>query len=74
MSEPVQPNEEELAALAHIDAAVEQILKWKPRANSTELIHGVHTVQQFVIQHMLQRLGGPSWGHWYDENGPGDAK
>lgn len=61
----VEPNEEEIAVLQHLDAAAQQILDWGLKGNAAELFHGLHTLQSFVTAHMLQRLGGP-WGQWYE--------
>lgn len=49
----------------HILAAMRGIQDLGLRANEAELVQAVHTMQAFVIQHMLQRLGG-AWGQWYE--------
>lgn len=38
---------------------------WDLLANHQELVIGIHTIQRFIIQHMLQRTNPEQWGNWY---------
>lgn len=59
-------NKEEQEVENHIVAAYKGILNLGLKHNIPELEHGVHIMQQFVTQHMLQRLAPDQWGHWYE--------
>lgn len=50
----------------HILEAMRGIIALGLTVNKTELSIHVHGMQQFVIQHMLQRVGG-EWSSWYEE-------
>lgn len=60
-------NEEETAIDEHIVAALHGIHDLGLKVNHQELAHAVHTMQLFVIKHMLQRLGSPEFSDWYEK-------
>lgn len=57
--------------MEHICAAMKIITEdWKLRGNEQELVIYVHGLQGFIVQHMLQRIGG-AWGEWYADETDG---
>ena len=67
MSLPATLNEEEQAIMDHILSAMRGIQNMGLRCNEAELAIAVHGLQQFVIQHMLQRIAPGKWGEWFTE-------
>lgn len=65
VTHPLVFNEAEAAIDEHICAAMRGIQDLGLMCNEGELAHAVHTMQLFVIKHMLQRLGSPEFSHWY---------
>ena len=59
-------NHEEQEIADQIIAAYKGILNLGLKHNIAELEHGVHIMQMFVTQHMLQRTAPDEWGHWYE--------
>lgn len=66
-------NAEEQAVMDHISAAMAGIqgpLGLREidgqYVNINELVVAVHTLQSFVIQHMLQRIEPDKWGKWFE--------
>ena len=59
------PNTEEQEALNHILDAMAIIHSWGLSANSQELTAAVHTLQGFVIAHMLHRVEPSLWSNWF---------
>lgn len=45
---------------------MEQLKAWNLNCNENEWVHAIHTLQMFVIKHMLQRLDAKDFSHWYD--------
>ena len=66
MSQRAILNEEEKTALDAIAAAHRSILDLGLKANHQELVAGIHVLQGFVIQHMLQRIEPGHWGRWFE--------
>jgi hypothetical protein len=62
---PADLTDEEEAVMDHILAAYRGIESLGLKANHSELVHAVHTLQGFVGHHVLQRLGGP-WATWFE--------
>lgn len=60
-------NEAEAAIDEHIVAAMQGIQDLGLMCNEGELAHAVHTLQLFLIKHMLQRLGSPEFSDWYEK-------
>ena len=40
---------------------------WGLRANSAEFYGAIHTLQSFIVQHMLQRQEPEYWASWYQK-------
>ena len=59
------PNLEEQEVLNHILAAMEKIESWGLAVNTQELTVAVHTLQGFVIAHMLHRIEPRIWSNWF---------
>jgi hypothetical protein len=60
-------NEDEQEAMDGVLTAFNIIAnRWKLKSNHAELTSAVHTVQGFVIQHMITRLS-PKWGNWWQD-------
>lgn len=60
-------SEDEDRVLAHIKAAHREILDWGLDCNTQELTQAVHTMQMFVIMHMLGRDPSGEWSDWYGQ-------
>jgi hypothetical protein len=60
-------NREEQEIADHIIAAYKGILDLGLKQNVAELEQGVHVMQMFVTQHMLQRMAPEQWGNWYED-------
>ena len=58
-------NEDEQAVFDLLSEARNRIHAWGLKDNLDELDHGLHTVMQFIIQHMLQRENPQAWAQWY---------
>jgi hypothetical protein len=56
---------EEAAASDHLMAFMDQLKDWGLDCNQEEWVHAIHTLQLFVIKHMLQRLGAEGFSDWY---------
>lgn len=59
-------NEEETAAMNDLLGCYQRIGAWGLVANTEELAHAVHTIQHFIIQHMLGRINPDEWSKWYE--------
>ena len=59
-------NIEEESASSLLLKTYYQILDWGLNCNQGELTHAVHTIQMFIIKHMLQRLEAEDFSPWYD--------
>lgn len=62
----VQLDEDELEVMTLLTTAYNRILGWGLQANVNELVMGLHIVQSFVIQHMLNRMAPGKFGTWYE--------
>lgn len=62
---PALDDDEDWAMTRLIDVMNRIIRDWGLRYNNTELIGAVHTIQSFIVQHMLHRLNPAFWGDWY---------
>lgn len=62
----IEFNEQEQEVLNHISDAVQGLKDMGLEANYTELNSAVHTMQLFVISHMLHRYN-PYFSNWYKE-------
>ena len=67
MTQRAELDDEELAVFADLNEVVRGIRAWGLVANDQELITAAHTIQGFVIQHFLQRVGVPGISSWYSE-------
>jgi len=59
-------DQQEIAAMEYLLSSYKTIKEWGLRANEAELVAAVHVIQNFIVQHMLQRLNPEDWGSWYD--------
>ena len=64
-----QLNDDEQMIMQRVLDVHAQVLKWGLIANKDELYSAIHTIQSFIIHHMLQRLNPDYWSHWYQEIG-----
>ena len=55
---------DERKAMDHLLAFMKHLRKWGMDANQTELAMAIHTLQGFVVQHMLHRLAPDCWSSW----------
>ncbi len=56
---------EENDANDHLMIFMEILRGWGLNCNESEMTHAIHTLQMFVIKHMLQRLGAKDFSDWY---------
>lgn len=61
---------DESEAMEAVNRAAGIIFGWRPRGNQTELSTAVHTLQGFIVQHMLARLNPDDWTPWYETQQP----
>ncbi len=58
-------NSDEQEVFDLLTEARDRIHAWGLDVNLDELDHGLHTVMQFIIQHMLQRENPKDWAKWF---------
>lgn len=58
-------DQEEQVASDHLIAFMQQVQDWDLNCNQQELVTAIHTLQTFVIKHMIQRLNGENFSEWY---------
>lgn len=59
-------NAEEREAGDHLLAFMEIVSqRWGLAANAGEMTTAIHTLQGFIIQHMLVRIAPDHWGDWW---------
>lgn len=59
-------NEDEQEAMDHLAAFMKILLeRWSLRSNQSEMATAIHTLQGFIVQHMLHRLMPGEWNAWY---------
>lgn len=63
---PIAFNNEEEAANHGLMIFTHWMKEWELNANEHEYIGAIHTLQTFIIKHMLQRLGAEGFSDWYD--------
>lgn len=65
-ADPIVFNDAEQEISDHIMAAYQGILGLGLTCNQDELYNAVHSMQLFLIKHMLQRLGAKGFSEWYN--------
>lgn len=67
MQNSIEFIDDEDLANSHLMAFIEIVHdKWGLNCNYEELGHAIHTLQLYVIKHMLQRLEAKDFSEWYD--------
>lgn len=61
----VDLNDEEEEVMMLLLGVYERIVDWGLGANQYELAAAVHTIQGFIVQHMLNRLAPDAWQDWF---------
>lgn len=60
-------NVEEQVAMDHLLAFMVTVQsEWGLKHNQSELVIGIHMLQGFILQHMLQRVNPDEWGEWFE--------
>lgn len=65
MDSNIRFDEEESRANDHLMAFMDQLREWELNCNQQEVGVAIHTLQTFIIKHMLQRLGAEGFSDWY---------
>lgn len=58
-------NRRERHAMSKLLEAYAEIQSWGLIANEDELARAIHSVQQFIIGHMLHRIEPGHWSAWF---------
>ena len=64
MSNLIVLDDDEWEAMDALEVVMRKIRGWGLSANACEMTAAIHTLQSFVMQHMLSRLN-PVWSDWY---------
>jgi len=59
-------NKEEEAANQLLMDFMEQLREWGLNCNEGEMAHAIHTLQLFLIKHMLQRYNIEDFSEWFN--------
>lgn len=63
---PIAFDAEEDQANALLLGYMRWMENWGLNCNQQEMTTAIHTLQMFIIKHMLQRLGAEDFSDWYD--------
>jgi len=63
---------EETQVMDELLAIMQRFEGWGLRANVLEMTAAIHTLQSFVVQHMLARIEPSLWSDWYITAGKGE--
>lgn len=66
MKRAILNDEEQKAMDALLEVMTTITRTWKMTANGPELASAVHTLQGFIIQHMLCRVEPDNWSSWVE--------
>lgn len=63
----IEFNDEEKQANDHLMEFMNIVQReWGLNCNEGEFVHAIHTLQFFIMKHMLQRLEAKDFSEWYD--------